>query len=85
MVRDGKLLAYDGKQWNEAGKATTAVESNSLVVTIARKDLKLKGKSLCFDFKWADNPANLDSPIGLATGGDTAPNRRFNYRFVWNK
>ena len=85
MVRDGKLLAYDGKQWNEAGKATTAVESNSLVVTIARKALKLKGKSLCFDFKWADNPANLDSPIGLATGGDTAPNRRFNYRFVWNK
>lgn len=85
MVQGGILLAYDGKQWNEAGKATTAVESNSLVVTIARKALKLKGKSLCFDFKWADNPANLDSPIGLATGGDTAPNRRFNYRFVWNK
>ena len=37
------------------------------------------------DFKWADNPQDLKDPISLCLHGDTAPNRRFNYRFIWKK
>ena len=29
------------------------------------------------------NPANLSDPISLCTSGDSTPNRRFNYRFIW--
>ena len=43
------------------------------------------GNSATFDFKWADNPGELVDPISICTHGDTAPNRRFNYRFIWNK
>ena len=41
--------------------------------------------SFVFDFKWTDNPANLKDPISLCVDGDAAPNRRFNYRYIWNK
>ena len=41
--------------------------------------------SLSFDFKWADNPSGLTDIISLCTTGDTAPNRRFAYRFIWKK
>lgn len=34
-----------------------------------------------FDFKWADHCGPLDDPMFLQ--GDAAPNRRFNYRFIW--
>jgi hypothetical protein len=40
---------------------------------------------MAFDMKWADNPAALRDAISLCTHGDTAPNRRFNFRVVWRK
>jgi hypothetical protein len=40
---------------------------------------------LSFDYHWADNPADLESPISLSMNGDSAPNRRFNYRAIWKK
>jgi hypothetical protein len=54
-------------------------------IAIPRSMRQLKGNALTFDFKWADNPADLNSVISLCTDGDTAPNRRFNYRFIWKK
>jgi hypothetical protein len=36
---------------------------------------------LDFYFKWADNPARLSHILDLEKGGDTAPNRRFQYHF----
>jgi hypothetical protein len=47
--------------------------------------LKLNASQFTFDFKWADNPGDLIDPLSLATSGDTAPNRRFNYRFIWEE
>jgi hypothetical protein len=41
--------------------------------------------ALTFDFHWSDNPPDLKDPISLCTGGDSAPNRRFNFRFIWEK
>jgi hypothetical protein len=45
----------------------------------------MKGSKMSFDFKWADNPTTLDNVISLCTHGDTAPNRRFNFRYIWKK
>ena len=36
-----------------------------------------------FDFKWADHCGPLEDPMFLQ--GDAAPNRRFNYRFIWKR
>ena len=52
---------------------------------VPRKLMGLTGDDVTFDFKWADNPQSLDTPISLCTDGDTAPNRRFNYRYIWQK
>jgi hypothetical protein len=45
--------------------------------------LGLKGDDVAFDFHWSDNPADLKDAISLCLNGDSAPNRRFNYRCVW--
>lgn len=44
-----------------------------------------KGKALAFDFHWADNVQSLDDMAAFALYGDSAPNRRFNYRFERKK
>ena len=62
-----------------------AVAGNKLELSVAKSLLGVDGKEITFDFKWADNPSELEDPISLCLHGDTAPNRRFNYRFIWKK
>ena len=64
--------------------ATARWQGNQMELSLPRRLLKAKGKEVSFDFKWADNPAHLDDIIGVCVGGDTAPNRRFNYRFTYS-
>lgn len=91
MVQDGKLLraaavnADGSAEWKPVASVATLIDGKDFYVSIPRKLIGAKGRSVAFDFKWADNPADLKSPIGLALGGDTAPNRRFNYRFLWSR
>ena len=47
--------------------------------------LGLTGDGFTFDFKWSDNAYELEDPISFCLHGDTAPNRRFNYRCIWNR
>lgn len=76
----------EASQWTKSASARIDVSGNVLIVAIARKDLGLNKKDdITFDFKWVDNARDFDSPIGLATAGDAAPNRRFNYRFIWHR
>ena len=62
-----------------------AVQGNVIEIAVPRKLLGKTGKELSFAFKWADNPSNPDDIISISVTGDTAPNRRFAYRFVWRK
>lgn len=79
------LMRWQEGQWVEVALLPMAVKDNILELSVPRKLLRLKGNHLSLDFKWADNPSDLRSIISLCTTGDTAPNRRFNYRFVWEK
>lgn len=83
------LLRYDAKapgdHWVEVAKVNYRYKGNKLEVAIPRSLLKFKGNSLTFDYHWSDNPDNLIDPISLSTSGDSAPNRRFNYRCIWRK
>ncbi|MHB1001499.1 MAG: glycoside hydrolase family 71/99 protein [Armatimonadota bacterium] len=72
-------------QWVEIGKLDYRYKDKSIELAIPRKLLGLGNRSFTFDFHWADNPADLVDPISLCVNGDSAPNRRFNYRCIWQK
>ncbi len=89
-VKDGRtttLMRYDSdsEQWIEAAELPYRYEGNRLEVIVPRKLLGLTGDGFTFDFKWSDNAYELEDPISLCLHGDTAPNRRFNYRCIWNR
>lgn len=81
------IMKYVGgkKIWREVAQTNYSYAGNRMEMTVARKTLGLTDSSFVVDFKWADNPAGLETPISLCTDGDTAPNRRFNYRFIWKQ
>jgi hypothetical protein len=73
------------KCWSAFGTISYSVKGNQMEIAVPRRLLSLSGDKITFDFKWADNPVELKDPISLCTDGDTAPNRRFNYRCIWQK
>jgi hypothetical protein len=85
--RTTELMRYDSrqKQWLSAGKLTCAVQGNKMELAVPLKSIGLNSNAFVFDFKWSDNPVALNDPISFCTDGDTAPNRRFNYRCIWKR
>ncbi|TWF39219.1 hypothetical protein FHW36_106451 [Chitinophaga polysaccharea] len=80
------LMHYDkNHQWVEVSGLPYRYAGNKLELAVPRKLLGLTGDKFTFDFKWSDNAVDLKDPISLCTDGDTAPNRRFNYRCIWNR
>lgn len=89
-IVDGKtttIMVYDAKKsdWVQVATLDYRYKGKSLELAVPRKLLGLTAESFTFDFKWCDNPPDLADPISLCIAGDTAPNRRFNYRCVWRK
>ncbi|MGV3764131.1 hypothetical protein [Parapedobacter sp.] len=92
QVNDGSqttLMRYDATNgdnpWSKVADLEYRYQGNQLELAIPRKILGLDTDQLSFDFKWSDNAASLEDPISLCVDGDTAPNRRFNYRYIWQK
>ena len=82
------LMRFDSLtgKWVEVARLSYRYSGNKLVIAVPRRFLGLNSKSTFkFDFKWCDNLSNLNNPISLCTAGDTAPDWRFNYRFIWEK
>ncbi len=71
--------------WIEQTQLKYSYTGKSLELSVPRKLIGLKGNAFSFDFHWCDNPADLKDPISLCVNGDSAPNRRFNYRCIWKK
>ena len=91
VYNDGKnttttfLMHYVGNGWERVAELEFNTSEKQLELAIPRELLGLTGDQFTLDFKWADNPKDLKDPISLCTHGDTAPNRRFNYRLIWRK
>ncbi len=84
------LMCYDDTmgsepRWVEQTRLPYRCVGKSLELAVPRRLLGLEGNALSFDFHWCDNPTDLKTPISLCTDGDSAPNRRFNYRCIWKK
>lgn len=87
MVSKKMLCKYDeaSHAWVKVSDIELALSDKALELRVERENMNMKGSKMTFDFKWADNPQNLDDVISLCTHGDTAPNRRFNFRYIWKK
>ncbi|MBN2138106.1 MAG: hypothetical protein JW720_09880 [Sedimentisphaerales bacterium] len=68
--------------WQRKSAVPYAVRGNRMELALPRSIFKTTGRNLSFDFHWADNIQDLDDIIAFAVNGDSAPNRRFNYRFI---
>jgi hypothetical protein len=79
------LMKYDGQQWIEAGDLIYRYTGNQMEIEIPRRLLNISQDQLVIDFKWSDNPEEMADPVSFCLNGDTAPNRRFNYRLIWKK
>lgn len=79
------LKRYDSAtgRWEKIADIPYAYKGRTLEVAVPRRLIGKRGRDVGLDFKWADNPSSLDDIISLCTSGDTAPNRRFAYRFIW--
>ena len=83
------LLHYaptgSAEPWVEVARLRYRYSGNRLEIAVPRKLIGLTGNDVSFDFHWCDNPVDLNDPISLCTSGDSAPNRRFNYRCIWKR
>ncbi len=71
--------------WTDAAQVDYRYSGKSLEIAVLRQLLQMGGDKVSFDFHWCDNPDNTTDPMALCTSGDSAPNRKFNYRFIWKK
>lgn len=81
------LMKYNekSKQWEEITRLSYHYEGNKLEIVVPKNKLNLKRNQFTFDFHWSDNAKDLNNQISLCINGDSAPNRRFNYRCIWEK
>lgn len=76
------VKAWRNGAWATVGTAPYRVNGNGLELAVRRSILGLDAGSPAFDFHWADNIQRLDDPSEFGVNGDSAPNRRWNYRFL---
>ncbi len=83
------LMRYEAgrpdQPWRECARLRYRYRGRELELAIPRHLVRLTGDAVAFDFHWCDHPADLHDPISLCVNGDSAPNRRFNYRCIWRK
>ncbi|MCK5853222.1 metallophosphoesterase [bacterium] len=73
--------AKEGWNWKKVSNADYKYSGNEFEVKIPRKVLDLTNTEIAFDFHWADNIQKENDIIEFSISGDSAPNRRFNYRY----
>ena len=81
LIQNSKFINSNG----ERGNIRRAIGEKCLEIAIPRKLLGKTGNRISLRFKWADNPSYPSDIISVSTTGDTAPNRRFAYQFLWEK
>lgn len=73
----------DGR-WGKATKVAYRTEGNKLMIAVPRSVLGQAKGRVAIDFHWADNIQKLGDINEFFLHGDSAPERRFNYRYVAN-
>jgi hypothetical protein len=63
------------------GNISYRASGNKIELAIPRFNIGETGSDVKFDFHWADNIQKNNDIIEFAVSGDSAPDRRFNYRY----
>ena len=75
------VKAWRQGKWETVGKAEYRVNGNGMELAISRALIGQKEKTPAFDFHWADNIQSFEGASEFGVNGDSAPDRRWNYRF----
>jgi hypothetical protein len=70
-----------GWEWSTIGDAQYRVEGNELMIAVSRALLGLETEPLQLDFHWVDNIRGTGDIADFFDCGDSAPPRRFDYRY----
>ncbi len=76
-----KVSRWQNGAWQAIGDAAYRVDGNGLELKISRRLVDEADGDPAFDFHWADNIQSFEGVAELGVNGDSAPNRRWNYRF----
>jgi hypothetical protein len=79
--RTTTVKAWRNQAWAAVGTASYALDGNAMELAIDRQLVGIANRPAVFDFHWADNVNILGNVSELGVNGDSAPNRRWNYRF----
>ncbi len=71
-----------GWNWKTVANVSYQSSGRMIEISVPRAALGLANKPAAFDFHWADNVQKPGDVIEFAVSGDSAPDRRFNYRFA---
>jgi hypothetical protein len=71
-----------GWNWTEVAQVPFRMSGNKMEISVQRSALGVPpGSKITFDFHWADNIQHTDDITEFFMSGDSAPDRRFNYRY----
>lgn len=78
-----KAFTNAEQQWHNPRTVRYYYEGNEMHIEIPADLLGINtGRPFHFDFKWVDNSLANNDIMDLYVDGDTAPNGRFNYRYI---
>lgn len=72
---------WNGQGWVEIGKIPIQFFNNELELSVPLKTINQVSGRVKLDFHWADNIQRLSDITEFFVNGDSAPDRRFNYRY----
>lgn len=75
------VKAWRDGSWETVGIARYGLNGNGMELSLSRGIVGLTETLPSFDFHWADNIQGFNDVSELGVNGDSAPNRRWNYRF----
>ncbi len=76
------VKAWRNGAWEPVGAARYRVDGDRMELAVARDLVAAAQPPPTFDFHWADNIRGFADVSELGVNGDSAPNRRWNYRYV---
>ncbi|HKK61305.1 MAG TPA: PA14 domain-containing protein, partial [Bacteroidales bacterium] len=75
------LKQWTGLGWENEVPIPYAYNGSEMEIGVSRSSLNLQEDKPEFYFKWADNPKHFNDISGFFAGGESAPDRRFNYNY----
>ena len=79
--RETTVKLWNNSTWKTVGTASYRVDGNGMEIAVPRALVALAAGKPAFDFHWADNIQSFGDVSELGVNGDSAPNRRWNYRY----